>query len=259
MLNGAPTFMTLVGPAARPARRSAARAAAGVEDVGDRHAGRAATGRRTTTAPPTTTRSSTRPIVAGNPAVHRFTVDGKPHLLVDVGEGGVFDGARAARDLERIVQADKALWGSLPYDKYVFFNLLVSASGGLEHKNSVMMMASRWATARASSTCAWLSLASHEYFHLWNVKRLRPMELGPVRLRARGLSAQPVDFGRADRLLRRPPARARRAVHAGRIPGASSPTPIRTLQTTPGAADADRRDGLVRRLDQAVPAGRQHA
>jgi predicted metalloprotease with PDZ domain len=119
------------------------------------------------------------PIVAGNPATHRFTVDGKPHHLVDVGEGGVFDGARAARDLERLVQVDKQFWGSLPYDKYVFVNLLVSASGGLEHKNSVVMMASRWATGTRDKYLAWLSLASHEYFHLWNVKRLRPLELGP--------------------------------------------------------------------------------
>ncbi len=119
------------------------------------------------------------PIVAGNPAIHRFTVDGKPHMLVDIGEGGVFDGERAARDLERIVQVNREFWGSLPYDKYVFFNLLVGASGGLEHKNSVVMMASRWATGRREKYLAWLSLASHEYFHLWNVKRLRPLELGP--------------------------------------------------------------------------------
>jgi predicted metalloprotease with PDZ domain len=119
------------------------------------------------------------PIVAGNPAIHQFVADGKTHLLVDVGEGGVFDGERAARDLERIVGVDKTFWGSLPYDKYVFFNLLVGASGGLEHKNSVMMMASRWDTGTRAKYLAWLSLASHEYFHLWNVKRLRPLELGP--------------------------------------------------------------------------------
>ena len=119
------------------------------------------------------------PIVAGNPAVHRFVAGGKPHLLVDVGEGGVFDGARAARDLERIVLADLRLWGSLPYEKYVFFNLLTGASGGLEHKNSVVMMASRWTMATDWRYLGWLSLASHEYFHLWNVKRLRPVELGP--------------------------------------------------------------------------------
>jgi len=121
------------------------------------------------------------PIVAGNPAVHQFTVAGTPHFLVDVAPGqadAVFDGARAARDLQRIVETDLKLWGSLPYDKYVFFNVL-TGSGGLEHKNSVMMMASQWATATRDGYLDWLSLASHEYFHLWNVKRLRPIELGP--------------------------------------------------------------------------------
>ena len=119
------------------------------------------------------------PIVAGNPTIHRFVVSAKPHFLVDLGEGGVFDGVRAARDLERIVQTDEKLWGSLPYDKYVFFNLLTESGGGLEHKNSVMMMASRWTTGTRGRYLNWLSLASHEYFHLWNVKRLRPIELGP--------------------------------------------------------------------------------
>jgi predicted metalloprotease with PDZ domain len=119
------------------------------------------------------------PILAGTPAIHRFVVSGKPHFLVDVSEGKVFDGARAARDLERIVQTDEKFWGSLPYDKYVFFNLLTGSSGGLEHKNSVVMMASRWAMETHERYLDWLSLASHEYFHLWNVKRLRPVELGP--------------------------------------------------------------------------------
>src|SRR5204862_6210374 len=71
------------------------------------------------------------------------------------------------------------LWGSLPYDKYVFFNLLAGSGGGLEHRNSVMMMASRFSTGSRRNYVAWLALVSHEYFHLWNVKRLRPIELGP--------------------------------------------------------------------------------
>jgi predicted metalloprotease with PDZ domain len=119
------------------------------------------------------------PIVAGNPEIHTFTVDGKLHQLLNVGEPGTFDGARAAKDLERIVAADKALWGSLPYERYVFFNLLTETTGGLEHRNSVMMMTSRWKMATRGSYIDWLSLASHEFFHLWNVKRLRPIELGP--------------------------------------------------------------------------------
>ena len=119
------------------------------------------------------------PIIAGNPALHQFTVAGKTHILVDVGEGGMFDGNRAAADLQRIVETDLKLWGSLPYTKYVFLNLLTGGGDGLEHKNSVMMTGDRWATKTRAGYLAWLRTASHEFFHLWNVKRLRPIELGP--------------------------------------------------------------------------------
>ncbi len=173
------------------------------------------------------------PIVAGNPALHPFTVDGKPHVLVDVGEDGVFDGSRAAQDLERIVETQQQFWGSLPYDKYVFFNVLTGADGGLEHRNSVTMMASRWDSSTRERYLSWLSTASHEYFHLWNVKRLRPIELGPfdyereVYPRSLWISEGVTDYY-ADLLLRR----------------GSLSTPdeylyqlssaIRSLQTTPG-------------------------
>ena len=119
------------------------------------------------------------PIYAGDPAVYEFTVDGVPHLLVNEGEGGVWDGPRSAKDVEAIVRAEKAFWGHLPYDRYVFFNILGEAGGGLEHKNSTVLMASRWATRTRPSYLAWLNLVAHEFFHTWNVKRLRPVELGP--------------------------------------------------------------------------------
>jgi predicted metalloprotease with PDZ domain len=57
------------------------------------------------------------PIVVGDPAVHEFTVAGKKHYLVNVGEAGVFDGARAAKDVETIVAECLRMWGALPYDK----------------------------------------------------------------------------------------------------------------------------------------------
>ena len=57
--------------------------------------------------------------------------------------------------------------------------LVNDGGGGLEHKNSTMLMASRWATGTRRAYLSWLGLASHEYFHAWNVKRLRPVELGP--------------------------------------------------------------------------------
>lgn len=133
------------------------------------------------------------PILAGSPAVHQFTVGGKKHYLVNEGEAGVWNGPESAQAVEKIVREYERMMGALPYDKYVFFNLIAEAGGGLEHKNSTMLIASRWAwrnTAEppAESTAGgpnrpsrirWLDLVSHEYFHLWNVKRLRPVELGP--------------------------------------------------------------------------------
>src|SRR5262245_31615878 len=99
------------------------------------------------------------PIVIGNPAVYDFEVDGKKHSLVNVGEGGVFDGARAARDLEAIVKEDRRLWGFLPYDRYVFFNMITESGGGLEHKNSTGLMTNRWSTRTPRAYLAALELA----------------------------------------------------------------------------------------------------
>ena len=95
------------------------------------------------------------------------------------GETALWDGRRAAADTQKIVEQNLRLWGSLPYEKYVFLNLIVDSGGGLEHKNSVTMMTGRYATRTHKSYLGWLGLVSHEYFHAWNVKRLRPRELGP--------------------------------------------------------------------------------
>ncbi len=119
------------------------------------------------------------PILAGNLKIREFNVAGKPHFLVDVGSLGPWDGERAARDARRIVETLHRLWGALPYERYSFFNLIVEAGGGLEHKNSSVLMTGRWATSTREAYLKWLSLASHEYFHVWNVKRLRPRALGP--------------------------------------------------------------------------------
>jgi predicted metalloprotease with PDZ domain len=176
LLNGAPTFITLADLSPRPHevilnpasgwKRSIT--ALPAMDGGD-HRYRA----------PDYDTLVDSPIVIGNPAVYDFEVDGKKHSLVNVGEAGVFDGARAAKDLETIVKEDRRLWGFLPYDRYVFFNMITESGGGLEHKNSTVLMTNRWSTRTRRAYLAWLDLASHEYFHAWNVKRLRPAELGP--------------------------------------------------------------------------------
>lgn len=119
------------------------------------------------------------PIYAGSPAVYDFDVAGKPHTLVNHGEGGVWDGARSAADVETIVEEALEFWGELPYDRYVFLNMIVEAGGGLEHKSSTLMMTSRWRSGVPEQYRRWLGLVSHEYFHAWNVKRFRPKALGP--------------------------------------------------------------------------------
>lgn len=179
MLNGAPTFMTLADGTARPhevviqpARGWRISVTGLAEMSGGGHRYRA----------PDFDTLVDSPIVVGNPAVYEFTVDDKKHYLVNTGEAGVFEGARAAKDLETIVREHRRMWRTLPYDKYVFFNMLTlvtGGGGGIEHKNSTMLMASRWATRTRRSYLGWLELASHEFFHAWNVKRLRPVELGP--------------------------------------------------------------------------------
>jgi predicted metalloprotease with PDZ domain len=119
------------------------------------------------------------PIVAGNPAIYPFTVAGKPHYLVDVAERGTWDGARAVLDLQKIVEQTTQLWGSVPYDRFYFLNIIGGPANGLEHKNSVTLNTDRGSTGTRTAYLGWLNLASHEFFHAWNVKRLRPIELGP--------------------------------------------------------------------------------
>jgi predicted metalloprotease with PDZ domain len=117
------------------------------------------------------------PILCGNPNIYPFKVGEREHLLVSIGEGEIWDGAATARDLEMIVAQHHRLWGVVPYPRYIFFNLLVEAGGGLEHDNSTVMMISRWYYRDREKYVRWLGLASHEFFHTWNVRRLRPKPL----------------------------------------------------------------------------------
>lgn len=120
------------------------------------------------------------PIFAGSPLVDRFDVDGVPHYLVTLLGEGAWDNARAARGLQRTVEEQRTFWGGLPYRvPFYFFNLLTGTRGGLEHRNAVTISADRWLSSTRAGVVSWLSLASHEYFHAWNGKRLRPVAYGP--------------------------------------------------------------------------------
>jgi len=119
------------------------------------------------------------PIVCGELAEHAFTVGETPVRLVDLGEHDAFDGARAAADLERVVAAQTEFWGDTPFAHYTFLNVLLGGGGGLEHLDSTLLLADRFATRRGEDYRRWLGLASHELFHAWNGKRARPVALGP--------------------------------------------------------------------------------
>ncbi len=119
------------------------------------------------------------PIVAGSPSVYEFSVRGKPHYLVNFRERGVWNGPQAVQDLAKVAETVARFWGGVPFDRFYFFNIIGSAENGLEHRNSTVMNIPREATSTREGYLEWLSLASHEYFHAWNIKRLRPVELGP--------------------------------------------------------------------------------
>jgi len=119
------------------------------------------------------------PFLAGDLAIHQFLVEDVPHLLVDVGERGAWDGERVAEDLRRMVQQSLPLWGRLPYRRYAFLNVFRRGGGGLEHASSSLLTTNAEGVATDQGYRRWLSFAAHEYFHAFNVKRLRPVELGP--------------------------------------------------------------------------------
>jgi predicted metalloprotease with PDZ domain len=119
------------------------------------------------------------PIIAGNPAISAFEVDGSRHYLVCVGDVSHWDGQRATRDVEKLVRANKQMWGFLPFKHYVFLFVLRQGGGGLEHKNSTLIVSGPSPRGSPTAYSRWLGLVSHEYFHAYNVKRLRPIELGP--------------------------------------------------------------------------------
>ena len=174
-VNGAPTFLTLAGESSRPHEVTIVPATGWMRSVTALETGP----RDHLYCAPDYDTMVDSPILVGNPAVHEFSVDGTPHRLVNEGDTTFFDAAQAVKDLEAIVRAHKQFWGPLPYDRYVFINLITDAGGGLEHGRCSVLMTNRWATRTRKAYLNWLELASHELFHVWNGKRLRPIELGP--------------------------------------------------------------------------------
>ena len=106
-----------------------------------------------------------------------FIVQGKPHRYVICGEGN-YDEKRLAEDTAKIVEEAYKIFGELPYNDYTFI-LNTRGGGGLEHLNSTALQTNRFGFKPDTRYKGFLGLVAHEYFHLWNVKRIRPDALGP--------------------------------------------------------------------------------
>jgi len=119
------------------------------------------------------------PIVGGIGSEVKFNFKGRTHLFVSAGDTTFWDLPKATADLELLIAEHANFWGDLPYQSYTFLNLITSGRGALEHRNSMVTMADRLTMRSRESYLHWLELVSHEFFHVWNVKRLRPIELGP--------------------------------------------------------------------------------
>ena len=119
------------------------------------------------------------PLVLGDATVRALEVDGVPHSLVLAGDLGPWDVDGSTADVSAIVREQIAFWGNVPYAHYTFLNVVNEARGGLEHLDSTLMMTNRRATTKREDYVRWMGLVSHEFFHTWNVKRLRPAPLGP--------------------------------------------------------------------------------
>ncbi len=119
-----------------------------------------------------------------------FKLRGVVHRLVVSGASARMDGQRLLHDTQKACEAVMSFWhgarGRPPFDRYVFLlNTLPTGYGGLEHRNSTALLAQHSDLPRRDSAndhegyLNLLGLISHEYFHTWNVKRLKPAQFEP--------------------------------------------------------------------------------
>ena len=119
------------------------------------------------------------PIALGNFDTIGYESGNVPHKVVMIGEGN-YDLSQIKEDFKKISDSQIKMMGGHPSEQYIHFIYnIAQGGGGLEHANSQTSMMSRWNYTNANKYRSFLGLIAHEYFHLWNIKRIRPMELGP--------------------------------------------------------------------------------
>jgi len=119
------------------------------------------------------------PIEVGNQDVFEFMAAGVKHEVAMYG-GGNYNADRLKVDMAKVVEQATAIYGENPNKNYTFIvHNFSRGGGGLEHLNSTVLGASRDGYSTERGYNGFLNLVAHEYHHLWNVKRLRPVALGP--------------------------------------------------------------------------------
>lgn len=119
------------------------------------------------------------PFEIGNHEIIEFNAKNVKHSIAMVGPGN-YDSEKIKKDFTKIVEEAYSVFGTHPCKEYLFIVHNVPAGGGgLEHLNSTTVQVNRMAYSNENTYQSFLGLIAHEYFHLWNVKRLRPIVLGP--------------------------------------------------------------------------------
>jgi predicted metalloprotease with PDZ domain len=118
------------------------------------------------------------PILVGNQEILSFEVGGIPHYVAQENPADI-DDQKYLSDLKTMVESAVSIIGEIPYKHYTFI-IMDRGMGGLEHANSMAVFSgSRYSLADPEGYKRWLAFLAHEYFHLYNVKRIRPVNLGP--------------------------------------------------------------------------------
>jgi predicted metalloprotease with PDZ domain len=119
------------------------------------------------------------PILVGNQKIISFNVRGIPHYVVTE-DPITIDTVKYITDLKKIIEEAVEIIGEIPYKHYTFL-ILGEGMGGLEHRNSMAVFSSggRYGLTDPEGYKSWLAFLAHEYFHLYNVKAIRPVALGP--------------------------------------------------------------------------------
>ncbi len=118
------------------------------------------------------------PLLLGTQESLSFDVQGRPHDVVIENVAPAVDRQKMLADLKKMVEAATRLIGDIPYRHYTFL-MMGTGNGGIEHRNSAAIAFNGNSLNTESGYRGWLSYVAHEYFHNFNVKRIRPIALGP--------------------------------------------------------------------------------